>query len=52
MGTLGWNRKPTSIECAVAFLHKAIGSIEGADWHEVADKLSRIGAGEFEDYKP
>jgi hypothetical protein len=36
----------------VAELNRAVEQCSGRDWAEVAKHLSRIGAWEFEDYKP
>jgi hypothetical protein len=34
------------------YFEHAAASVTGADWDEVAQKLSRIGKWEFEDYQP
>lgn len=34
------------------FLRHRIGQIEGATWSEVAQKVGKLGAWEFEDYQP
>lgn len=33
-----------------AFLHDRLRRIDGRNWHEVAEKIARIGYWEFEDY--
>ncbi|MBN9154812.1 Imm8 family immunity protein [Microbacterium sp.] len=44
--------EPLNLEVALAFLADAVAGVQGDDWNEIGDKLSRIGKWEFEDYKP
>jgi hypothetical protein len=34
-----------------SFIHRLFTDVEGRDWHEVSNKLSRVGFWEFEDYR-
>ena len=40
------------LPAAVAFLKNHVESLDGADWHRLAEQLARIGYWEFEDYTP
>lgn len=35
-----------------SFINRIFTDVEGRDWHEVGEKLSRLSHWEFEDYKP
>lgn len=43
---------PFDLERAMAFLTQRVEQIEGVDWLELGNKLSRLGRWEFEDYTP
>ncbi|PZE67375.1 hypothetical protein DEJ27_12180 [Curtobacterium sp. MCPF17_018] len=34
-----------------SFINRLFTEVEGRDWQEVSNKLSRLGVWEFEDYK-